>query len=137
MVPELLCSDIEATKNFYCRVLGFEVAYERPEERFVYFTKDGVDIMAEEFGAPGRHWITGDLEAPFGRGVNFQWEVKDIERLYERVKKHSPDSLYMEIETKTYQCGEKLAFQRQFLVQDLDGYLFRFCEEEAECTDHL
>lgn len=134
VVPELLCSDIEATKDFYCRILGFEVAHERPEERFAYFTRDGVDIMAEEFDTPGRHWITGELEAPFGRGVNFQWDVKNIERLYQQVQELSPDSVYMEIETKTYQCGDKLISQRQFLVQDLDGYLFRFCEEGPEST---
>jgi catechol 2,3-dioxygenase-like lactoylglutathione lyase family enzyme len=137
VVPELLCRDIEATTDFYCRIFGFEVVHERPEERFAYFTKDGVDIMAEQFDAPGRHWITGNLEPPFGRGVNFQWEVRDIGNLYQRVRSLSPDSIYMAIETKTYECGENSVSQRQFLVQDLDGYLFRFCEEQNEGSEEL
>ena len=102
VVPELLCSDIEVTKKFYAEVLGFSVSHERPAERFAYFSRDGVDIMAEEYEAPGRHWITGAMEKPFGRGVNFQWEVSDVAALFEHVRKTSPDSIYMDIETKTY-----------------------------------
>lgn len=130
LVPELLCRKIEVTKKFYTGVLGFSIRYERPEERFAYFSRDCVDIMVEEFEVPGRHWITGELELPFGRGINFQWEVKDIKSLYEHVKATSPNSIYMDIETKTYDCGGKMVAQTQFLVQDPDGYLFRFCNEE-------
>ena len=130
LVPELLCSNIDATKDFYCRILGFNIAYERPEEKFAYFNKNGIEIMVEQFDAPGRHWITAKLETPFGRGINFQCEVSDIEQFYTKVKTLAPKAIYLEMETKTYQCGDKLIPQKQFLVQDLDGYLFRFCEEE-------
>ena len=127
LVPELYCEDIQATKKFYVGVFGFKVKYERVEEQFVYFTLDGVDIMAEGINGNGRRWLTGEMEKPFGRGVNFQWEVTEIDALYARVKASVPDSIYLEMETKEYQCADQVAVQKQFIVQDPDGYLFRFC----------
>jgi catechol 2,3-dioxygenase-like lactoylglutathione lyase family enzyme len=32
LVPELLVSDLVASRRFYCDVPGFAVRYERPEE---------------------------------------------------------------------------------------------------------
>ncbi|MDO6685005.1 MULTISPECIES: bleomycin resistance protein [unclassified Agarivorans] len=127
LVPELYCENIEVTKKFYVEVFGFEVKYERVEEQFAYFTLGGVDIMAEGINGVGRRWLTDKMEKPFGRGVNFQWDVSEIDDLYSRVKASVPDSIYLEMEAKEYQCAEHLAIQKQFIVQDPDGYLFRFC----------
>lgn len=127
LVPELYCEDIEVTKKFYVEVFGFEVKYERVEEEFVYFALNNVDLMAEGINGIGRRWLTDKMEKPFGRGVNFQWDVSEIDELYSRVKASVPDSIYLEIETKEYQCGNHVAVQKQFIVQDPDGYLFRFC----------
>ncbi|MGC9458228.1 bleomycin resistance protein [Vibrio genomosp. F10] len=127
LVPELYCEDIEVTKKFYVEVFGFEVKYERVEEEFVYFTLNDVDIMAEGINGVGRRWITDKMEKPFGRGVNFQWDVSEIDELYFRVKASVPDSIFLEMETKEYQCADQVAVQKQFIVQDPDGYLFRFC----------
>lgn len=131
LVPELYCADIKTTKRFYVEVFGFEIKYERPEERFAYFTLDDVDIMVEELSVEGRRWLSGDMEKPFGRGVNFQWEVAKIDELYLRVKSTAPESIFLKMEIKSYQCGNQEAFQKQFIVQDPDGYLFRFCCEVA------
>ena len=127
LVPELYCEDIEVTKKFYIEVFGFEIKYERVEEQFAYFTLDGVDIMAEGINGVGRRWLTNKMEKPFGRGVNFQWDVNEIDALYSRVKATVPDSIYLEMEIKEYQCSDETAVQKQFIVQDPDGYLFRFC----------
>jgi catechol 2,3-dioxygenase-like lactoylglutathione lyase family enzyme len=131
LVPELYCQDIELTKKFYVEVFGFKVKYERIEEQFVYFTLDGVDIMVEGINGIGRRWVTEKLKAPFGRGVNFQWDVAEIDDLYARVKATVPDSIYLEMEKKEYQCANEVAVQKQFIVQDLDGYLFRFCSDNS------
>ena len=129
LVPELYCDDIEATKKFYVDVFGFSIEYERLEEGFVYFTLDDVDIMVESANREGRRWITGKMEKPYGRGVNFQWDVSEIDELYSRVNTFAPESIYLEMETKEYQCGDEVYVQKQFIAQDLDGYLFRFCCE--------
>ena len=127
LVPELYCSDINVTKRFYVDVLGFEIKYERIEEHFAYFTLDGIDIMAEGLEGVGRRWLTQKMERPFGRGVNFQWDVTEIDELYKRVLTAAPNNIYLKLETKEYQCDDVLAKQQQFIVQDPDGYLFRFC----------
>lgn len=40
-------------------------------------------MLAEIRGDDG--WITGALEAPFGRGVNFEIRVKTIDALHKRL----------------------------------------------------
>lgn len=130
LIPELYCSDIIVSKKFYLDVLGFKIAYERLEENFIYFTLDGVDIMIEEVSQTQRRWLTGELIKPFGRGVNFQWDVLDINKIYDRVVSLAPNSIYLDIEVESYQCDEEEVIQKQFIVQDPDGYLFRFCCEQ-------
>jgi len=49
--------------------------------------------------------------------------------MYLRVKAAVPDSIYLKMETKSYKCGDKIVVQKQFIVQDPDGYLFRFCSD--------
>jgi len=127
LVPELYCSDIHITKQFYSQVFGFEIKYERPDEHFVYFTLEGVDIMVEGLKGEDRRWLTEAMSRPFGRGINFQWDVSEIDLLYKRVLEIAPENIYLEMETKQYQCGNAVAEQKQFIVQDPDGYLFRFC----------
>jgi len=41
LVPELCCTDIERSLSFYTEILGFSVAYARPEERFAYLDRGG------------------------------------------------------------------------------------------------
>ena len=128
VIPELLCSDIAITKDFYIRVLGFCIKYERVDERFVFLTRDGNDIMFEQANGPGRRWITAELDVPFGRGINFECGVPEVGAFYDRVKRLAPCSVYLALEQKMYQCGVEQIQQTQFVVQDPDGYLFRFCD---------
>ncbi|MEZ8583649.1 bleomycin resistance protein [Vibrio cyclitrophicus] len=129
VVPELYCLDIEVSKSFFVEVLGFSVEYERPEEAFAYLTLDGVDVMLEGLNGDSRKWITDKLEVPFGRGVNFQWDVSDIDTLYQQVSDQSKASIYLTLESKSYSCDDRVAIQKQFIVQTPDGYLFRFCQD--------
>lgn len=131
LIPELLVQNINISKRFYVDVLEFEVTFERPQEGFVYFSREGVDLMCEELSAPGRRWLTGEMQVPFGRGINFQWEVSDVDALYRQVSRLSPTSIYLPIEDKSYQTAKREVFQRQFIAQDPDGYLFRFCSEQT------
>jgi hypothetical protein len=78
MVPELLVSDLDVSLHFWRDLCSFVVAYERPQDRFAYLDRSGRQVMLEEIMAPGRRWITGALEQPLGRGVNFQITVDDL-----------------------------------------------------------
>lgn len=129
LVPELYCTNLETTLAFYTQVLGFEIKYARHEEGFVYLTRDEIELMFEQLDGTGRRWRTADLEPPLGRGVNFQCEIPDVQALYEAVQRACPDRVYLPMERATYRCGAQDVTQDQFIVQDPDGYLFRFCRE--------
>ncbi|MES2934543.1 MAG: VOC family protein [Pseudomonadota bacterium] len=130
IVPELYCSDVAVTMDFYVKLIGFTILYQRPAETFVYLAMDGIELMFEEANGPGRRWISGALEQPFGRGINLQIEVNDVRALYARVSEKSAASVYLPLEEKAYQCGDVLSVNRQFIVQDPDGYLLRFMQAD-------
>ena len=124
LVPELLVTDLARSLAFWRDLCGFEVAYDRPEERFAYLTLGSAHLMLEEIG-DGRHWVTGPLEAPFGRGINFQISVPDAELLSQSLEKAGFE-FYLPLETTWYRIGDEEAGVQQFLVTDPDGYLVRF-----------
>ncbi len=134
MVPELLVSDLDASLHFYCDLTGFSVAYARPDEGFAYLDCGGAQIMLEQASAPGRHWITGPLERPFGRGVNFQISVEDADTLADKFLA-AGWPIFLPLETKIYRTGERSVTQRQFAEQDPDGYLLRFSQALVDAPD--
>ena len=83
--------------------------------------------MIDEIGK-GRTWKTGELNYPFGRGINLQIKVKSIDILLNNLKKHNIE-LFLEPEEKWYAKDTFEVGHRQFLVLDPDGYLLRFTEE--------
>ena len=125
-VPELIVSDIAASRHFWCDLCGFPVAYERPEDGFLYLDRSGRQIMLEQI-MPGRRWVTAPLERPFGRGINFQITLDDIEPIRASLTA-AGWPLYLEPEEIWYRAGTKQVGVRQFLVQDPDGYLIRFSQ---------
>lgn len=127
LVPELSCSDIEKSLKFYTGILGFTILYERKEENFAYLKKGNAEIMLEQPGR-GRVWRTGDLEYPFGRGINFQIETDAIDDLYASVNRNRTP-LFLAIEEKWYRRDSALVGHKQFLIQDPDGYLLRFYQD--------
>ena len=56
-------------------------------------------------------------------GINFQILVNDVEQLYERVVSQNIP-VFANLETSWYRID-----QREFLMQDPDGYLLRFSED--------
>lgn len=64
---------------------------------------------------------------PFGRGVNFQMVVDRIDPLL-RALDEAKWPLYEPPNETWYRVGEDEHGQREFLVQDPDGYLLRLIE---------
>ena len=77
------------------------------------------------------NWSVGELEKPFGRGINFQIEVASIEPILETLKIRNHE-LFREPKDNWYRVNNMLTGCREFLVQDLDGYLLRFSEDLGE-----
>ena len=124
LIPELSVSDINKTREFYVDVLGFKICYERPEDKFIFVEKDGNQIMLEQING---NWNVGKMEYPFGRGINFEMTISDVDAVYERIEK-AGIKLFRKMEVKDYECGNETVHQKQFLVQDPDGYLLRFVD---------
>jgi catechol 2,3-dioxygenase-like lactoylglutathione lyase family enzyme len=128
LVPELDVSDLGRSLAFYVDVCGFSIAYERPEERFAYLRLGDAELMLQAADGPGRRFRTAPLEAPFGRGVNLQIEVPEIERLLGRML-GAGAQIVLPVEERSYPTGEGVRGNRQLVVADPDGYLLRFFED--------
>ena len=124
LIPELSVTDINKTREFYVDILGFKICYERPEDKFIFVEKDGNQIMLEQIND---NWNVGKMEYPFGRGINFEMTISDVDAVYERIEK-AGIKLFRKMEVKDYECGDETVHQKQFLVQDPDGYLLRFVD---------
>ena len=85
--------------------------------------------MLEQYHQDG--WNTGTLETPFGRGINFQIELTDIEPMYQRLKAINYP-FYRDSKDVWRKTGEVQSGQREFLIQDPDGYLLRFIQHLGE-----
>jgi catechol 2,3-dioxygenase-like lactoylglutathione lyase family enzyme len=114
--------------DFYTSLLGFKIHYAREEEGFAMLEREGAMIMLDKIN-PGseRTWITGAMEQPFGRGINLQIEVASVMPLYSGVKKNGA-KIFLDLEEKWYRIGDNEGGNKQFIVQDPDGYLLRFFE---------
>jgi maleylacetoacetate isomerase len=128
LVPELLVTDLEASLRFWRDLVGFRVVYDRPEQGFAYLDHGTAQVMLEQNDLGHRYWVTGPLENPLGRGINFQIEVEAIAPILDKLAA-AAWPLFMEPEEKWYRAGRAEVGQRQFLVQDPDGYLLRLAED--------
>ena len=125
LIPELSVKNFSKSIEFYVDVLGFSIDYSRREDKFAMISINKAQIMIEEINDC---WKTGELEYPFGRGINLQIEVADAEKMAEKIKE-SKIKLFREIEENWYEVNGKQYGYKEFLVQDPDGYLLRFSED--------
>ncbi len=125
LVPELLVSDFAASLDFYVRLIGFAVRYDRPAEKFAYLDLGGAEIMIEQ---ETDFWLTAKREKPYGRGINLQIEVSDHDGILARLSA-AGIALFRPVEDAWYRAGDVYAGNRQFLVQDPDGYLLRMFQD--------
>lgn len=125
LTPELDVGNVDRSLAFYVGVIGFRVVFTRPEDRFVYLDLDGVHLMLEELGGSGRYFSNAPLAHPYGRGVNFQIEVADVDALYARIRAGGFE-VPIPLEDRWYRQDATENGNRQFVVADPDGYLLRF-----------
>ena len=128
LIPELTVSDITVSKEFYIKILGFRLEYERTADKFAFISFGEAQIMLEQKNG---HWNTGGLEYPFGRGVNFQIDTKDVSYISERLKEHKI-ALFRDIFESHYDCSGTMVIEKEILVKDPDGYLLRFSQTVEE-----
>lgn len=127
LVPELMVTDLDRSLEFWVACLGFTLAYQRIDEGFAYLDMDGAQIMLEQIDPHAGQWITGPLQPPLGRGLNLQIDVRAVQPVIEKLR-HAGHPLFRACEDVWYRAHESEVGQREFLVQDPDGYLVRLVE---------
>ena len=65
------------------------------------------------------------MEYPYGRGINISMCVSDVEEMYNRLK-HQGIKMFLDIEVHKYRVDDIISEDKEFLIQDPDGYLLRF-----------
>ncbi len=125
LIPELTVSDIDKTREFYIDKLGFKLEYERIEEKFIFLSFEGSQFMFEQYHLAG--WNVGELEYPYGRGINFSIHCSDAQALYNRLKSFDI-KFYSDFSVAHYETNQGIVAQGQFLILDPDGYLLRFTD---------
>lgn len=121
LIPELSVTNIETSKKFYTN-LGFKIKYERKEDKFCFLEYEQNQLMIEQIND---NWNTAKLEYPFGRGINISMEISNIDIIYKKVQ-HYNYPIFKDIMVNEYQVKNNIYYDREFLLQDPDGYLLRF-----------
>jgi len=131
LTPELYCKDIKCSLDFYTKILGFKIVYDRPENYFAMLDYQGARLMIEQLDKRNRVWLKDKLEYPFGRGVSFQIKTNDVLGLYKKVK-NANSEVFLPLEERWYRANDKEVGNKQFIVVDPDGFLLRFFEDMGE-----
>lgn len=129
LVPELWCSDFEVSMEFYTTVVGFEVAQRRGRDPHAYLRLHGAQIMIAHWQLDGSWvpWLPRQMAHPYGRGVNLQFMVPDVDRMYESVLARGAKPL-LDIYDADIWKTDCMDTRRQFMISDPDGYVLRFAQ---------
>jgi catechol 2,3-dioxygenase-like lactoylglutathione lyase family enzyme len=126
---ELIVSNYDRSLAFWTGPMSFSVCYTRPAQKFAYLERpDGAQMMFYERDGD---WETGTLEAPFGRGAIIQITVADVDHVHAAVKAAGLP-FYVDLREKWRDWGDRKGGQREFLVQDPDGYLVMVSQKIGE-----
>lgn len=128
-IPELSVTNLERSLKFY-KTIGFKIEYDRPENKFAFVSLGEIQFMLQEFSDNDK-WNVAKLIYPFGNGINFQLEVDNVDEIYIKLKDNNY-KITFDVEENWYRQDNKLLGNKEFLIQDPDGYLLRFSEDLGE-----
>lgn len=128
-MAEMMVTDYPASYAFWTKVLGFQLAFERPAQQLACLEHpDGAQVMIYQRDGD---WEVGPMERPFGRGLVIQVYVRDARAAAAAVEAAAVP-FYVDLREKWRDWGDRLGGQREFLVQDPDGYLVMVAERIGE-----
>ena len=129
--PELHVNDLAKSLTFWIDILGFEIAYQRVEEKFVYLERpEGAQLMLCQRHA-NKKWETGPMEYPLGQGVMFQLAVNALDPVLHAVKAQNYP-IHKPVREIWRKCGDRMGGQREVFLLDPDGYLIMIEESLGE-----
>lgn len=126
LCPEFIVSDLKSSSHFYVNVIGFDIEFDRPEERFQYLSFGEAQIMLLEDN-DNQHSRTGPMNYPRGQGVNFSILTTDVLRIFEALKQYNYPTR-IPIRDQWHRQNSIENGEKQLWVMDPDGYLLRFIQ---------
>lgn len=125
LIAEFMVTDFPRSLAFWTGLLGFTPAFLRPAQNLACLTRpEGAQVMIYQRDG---YWETGPMEPPFGRGAVTQIFVADVGAVHATVT--SADyPLYVPLREIWRDWGDVQGGQREFLIQDPDGYLIMVAE---------
>ena len=136
LVPQVYVSCLDASLSFYVDLLGFHVAYDRPEERFACLALGSAQLVIEEAPVLARaaaeplrrsSWSSADLARPFGRGLSLEIRVAGLEAIGVRLER-ARYAMLLGVHMRVRRGQGEDHAVRQLLVGDPDGHLIRLWE---------
>ena len=120
LIAEMMVHDYARSLAFWTGPMGFAPAFTRPAQKLACLVHpNGAQVMIYQRDGD---WETGPMEAPFGRGLVVQVFVADVDAMA-RAMARAGVPFYVPLREKWRDWGDHLGGQREFLVQDPDGYL--------------
>jgi hypothetical protein len=129
MVTELHVTELGASLAFWRDIIGFEIAFSRQEEKFVYLEHpQGQQMMLCQ-----RHgrFETGSMQYPLGQGAMFQIYFEDIGPILIKLAARNWP-LYLGPREIWRRTGDRESGQQEVFVQDPDGYLLMLAHSIGE-----
>jgi uncharacterized glyoxalase superfamily protein PhnB len=122
LTPNLVVRNVEASMDFYCRVLGFQRGQTVPEQApyvFGIVTSGAVEIFFNDQKAvAAEHPALGNR--PIGGALTLYIEVQGIEDLFKAVQQHGT-KIMMPMKDQFYGM-------REFGMEDPEGWEITFAE---------
>lgn len=123
LIPELIVSDLNLSKDFYINILGFKIEYERQEDNFVFISLGDIQLMLEQ----GTKQELSNMKYPFGNGVNFSFGCDNVEEIYSRFQEVNYP-IKRELTKREFRVGDEIITPLEFSILDPDGYFIRITE---------
>ncbi|MES2843470.1 MAG: VOC family protein [Pseudomonadota bacterium] len=129
LMAEMMVTDYPRSLSFWTGPLGFAVAFERPAQKLACLVhSDGAQVMIYQRDGD---WETGPMDVPYGRGAVIQVYVRDADAMADAIRA-ARVQFYVAPREKWRDWGDRLGGQREFLVQDPDGYLVMVAQRIGE-----
>ena len=120
LIAETMVQDYSTSLDWWCGLIGMAPVFTRPAQRLALLAHpDGAQVMIYQRDGD---WEVGAMEPPFGRGAVIQVFVADVSAVHTRFAA-ARQPFYVDLREKWRDWGDRLGGQREFLVQDPDGYL--------------
>ena len=117
------------TLDWWTALMAMTPVFTRPAQKLAFLQHaDGAQVMIYERDGD---WEVGPMEPPFGRGAVIQVFVTDVRAVHARFAA-AGHPFYEGLREKWRDWGDRLGGQREFLVQDPDGYLIMVAQGIGE-----